>query len=79
MKFDFPKIVRVFNCTEYAPEIDRVFSVWVNPPQKILTDLADTFRNILDSKGETGMDIFFALLSELLSQADEKWSGKSVV
>lgn len=36
--------------------------------------MAEAFSAFMDSKGESGMDTLLALLSELLSQDDNKWS-----
>lgn len=73
MKIDFPKIKRVFTCTEYAPEADISFTVWVNPSTKLLTELSDAFKAYME-KGEEGRDAFLSLLSEILSQAEDKWT-----
>ena len=72
MKIDFPKILRPFSCTEYAPEAEITFTVWVNPPTILLSDLSSAFKLYME-KGEEGQVVFLALLSEILSQGADAW------
>ena len=66
MKIEFPKIVRVVDLSEYAPELSGQYvHVWVNPPVKLLTQLSQQFND------EKKQDEFLACLSELLSQGPE--------
>jgi len=76
MKIDFPKIVRSFPLSEYAPEIPGDVFVWVNPPVKTLDKIATALGVIIDSKMQDGVDDFLAVLSELLSQGEvaSHWS-----
>lgn len=80
MKFDFPKLTRELPLSEYAPEMSGVIQVWVNPPNKLLTDLAEAFKVYMDSKGQEGQDVFLSLLSEILSQGaeDTRWTPEEL-
>lgn len=51
-----------------------MFHVWVNPPQKLLNELATTFKAFIDSQGQESLDPFLVLLSDILSQTDDKWT-----
>jgi hypothetical protein len=73
MKIAFPKINKNFSCTEYAPEVDVNFSVWVNPPTHLLAELSGAYKAYVE-KGEEARDAFLAPLSLILSQTDNKWS-----
>jgi hypothetical protein len=73
MKITFPKITKDFSCTEYAPEAEITFTVWVNPPTKLLSDLSDAYTAYAE-KGEEGREMFMPLLAEILSQGDNTWT-----
>jgi hypothetical protein len=73
MKIDFPKINKSFSCTEYAPEVDVTFTVWVNPETKMLGELSGAYREYIE-KGEEARDAFLTLLSGILSQTDNNWT-----
>jgi hypothetical protein len=77
VKIDFPKINKSFSCTEYAPEADIPFTVWVNPETKKLSDLAGAYKEYQE-KGEEARDAFLTILSEILSQTDNKWSAEDL-
>jgi hypothetical protein len=68
MKLNFPKIIREFSLTEYAPEVEGVISVWVNPSMQLLADLSDTFTKYIESRGAENFDEFLAIVSQFLSQ-----------
>jgi len=68
MKLNFPKIVKEFSLTEYAPEVAGVVSVWVNPSMQLLADLSSTFTEYSASRGTEKLDEFFVIVSQLLSQ-----------
>jgi len=70
---DFPKINRTFSCAEYAPEVDINFTVWVNPPTKLLEELSGAYKAYMEN-GQEARDAFLAHLSVILSQTPEKWT-----
>lgn len=74
MKIEFPKITRDFSCAEYAPEVEGSFTVWVNPPTRLLSELSEAFKTYTAGDGQEGKESFFALLSELLSQTENKYT-----
>jgi len=69
VKIVFPKIVREFSLSEYAPEMEAVLiSVWINPSMQLLTDLSSTYTAYIDSHGTEHFDEFLLVVSQLLSQ-----------
>jgi hypothetical protein len=68
MKLNFPKIVKEFSLSEYAPEVKGVISVWVNPSMQLLADLSSTFSTYIESRGAEKFDEFLNIVSQLLSQ-----------
>ena len=70
MKIDFPKIVKEFSLSEYAAELTQRITVWVNPPVKLLDDLAAAFKLQMDTEGKEGQDALLLLLSALLSAGE---------
>lgn len=78
MKFEFPKIIRSFSLSEYAPEIKGEVQVWVNPPAKTLDDLAAAFQKYAESNGRENSDDFLSVVSCLLSQAADAASHWTV-
>jgi hypothetical protein len=66
MKLNFPKIVKEFSLTEYAPEVEGAISVWVNPSMQLLADLSSTFTAYIEERDK--LDDFLAVVSQLLSQ-----------
>ena len=79
MKIDFPKIFRDFSCTEYAPEVVGTVTVWVNPPTRLLQELSEAYKTYINGDGQEGKESFFALLSEILSQTDNKFSVEDLL
>jgi|WetSurMetagenome_2_1015567.scaffolds.fasta_scaffold1323785_2 hypothetical protein len=71
MKFEFPKIIREFPLSEYAPEVKGSIQVWVNPPVKTLDELAEAFNEYAKDNGQEKADVFLSVVSVLLSQADD--------
>lgn len=68
MKIEFPKIIREFPLSEYAPEVKGAIQVWVNPPVKTLDELAEAFKSYAGSNGQEQVDNFLSVISALLSQ-----------
>jgi hypothetical protein len=69
MKLDFPKIVREINLSDYAPEVNSVIYVWVNPSMQVLMDLSSAFENVDADDNEKHRN-FLAVVSQLLSQGN---------
>ena len=68
MKITFPKIVREFQLSEYAPEVKGSIQVWVNPPVKVLDELAEAFKDYAKDNGQEKAERFLSVVSVLLSQ-----------
>lgn len=78
MKLEFPKIVRSFPLSEYAPEVRGEIQVWVNPPVKTLSDLGEAFKRYSETHGQDGQELFLTILSTILSagpDAATHWSA----
>lgn len=71
MKINFPRIVKPFNLSDYAPELTQALSVWVNPPRSFLARLG-YFDGKLDDPGKVDEfnEAVCSWFSELLSQGD---------
>jgi hypothetical protein len=76
VELKFPKIVREVALSEYAPELQQVLFVWVNPPVSLLEDIGAAFKRIVDSQGTEGTDEYLVPLSAILSQGEEpsRWT-----
>jgi hypothetical protein len=70
VKLNFPKIIRQFSLTEYAPEVQGVISVWVNPSMKLLADLSDTFAAYIEKHEDEQLKNFVTVVSQFLSQGE---------
>lgn len=68
MKITFPKIIREFPLSDYAPEVKGIIQVWVNPPVKTLDELSSSFKLYAGSNGQENADDFLSVVSVLLSQ-----------
>lgn len=54
MKIKFPKLIRSFSLSEYAPEMQEQIFVWVNPSGTFLLALMDKLREYIEQgKSET--------------------------
>lgn len=74
MKVIFPRIVREFLLSEYAPEVSGRVQVWVNPPKIKMVELFGTFKTYLGERTEQNFLAYLEVVSELLSQGEEKYS-----
>lgn len=70
-KIEVPKIVRPMCLNEYAPELgETVIHVWVNPPRRLLEELADCQPGAAagdEAMARRGLEI----MAELWSQGPE--------
>ncbi len=93
MKFDVPKIVKLLNVGEYAPELEAVkICVWVNPPRALLLrhdamieGLVAAVRGSLEQEAGASVDplrremcAVFAELWSAGSEVETHWSAEAV-
>ena len=75
MKLTFPKIVHVVDMGEYDEAMKgQVVSVWVNPPSGHLVKLGKLNHALMEKPTDETRLEYLDLLSELLSQGDNKFS-----
>jgi hypothetical protein len=90
MKFDIPMIVRPLSLAEYAPEMEAVIMVWVNPPRATIqkyfhavTEIGNEIRGVTPAsveRIEASGKIILEWAAEIWSQGedDTRWEIEDV-
>lgn len=85
MKLEIPHIVKPVSLSEYAPEMDAVLHVWVNPPRAVLLEYYTILEKVSDAVKAGDKDVIEAAGASLMdwfaliwSAGGDAWTGAEV-